>query len=78
MLASMLAYLHARMHARIRVCIHACIHAYMHTYIRTQVLGGVKEWRKEEFGIVIQEGRFNQDEYEPRLPPKFVRHREFG
>jgi len=32
----------------------------------TQVLGGVKEWRKEEFGIVIQEGRFNQDEYEPR------------
>mmetsp|Transcript_23099 Transcript_23099/g.19391 ORF Transcript_23099/g.19391 Transcript_23099/m.19391 type:complete len:436 (+) Transcript_23099:94-1401(+) len=32
----------------------------------TQVMGGIKDWRAEAFGIVVQEGRFVGDEFEPR------------
>ena len=29
-------------------------------------MGGLKDWRVAAVGIVVQEGRFVQDEYEPR------------
>mmetsp|Transcript_11615 Transcript_11615/g.23306 ORF Transcript_11615/g.23306 Transcript_11615/m.23306 type:complete len:405 (+) Transcript_11615:63-1277(+) len=31
-----------------------------------QLMGGIKDWHAEEMGIVVQEGRFVHDEYEPR------------
>lgn len=31
-----------------------------------QMMGGIKDWHSEDAGIVLQEGRFGQDEYEPR------------
>ena len=31
-----------------------------------QVMGGLKDWRVAAIGIVVQEGRFVQDEFEPR------------
>ena len=37
-----------------------------HELDMNKVLGGIKDWHAEETGIILQEGRFSFDEYEPR------------